>query len=506
MKFRISGLAAAVVLALLAGILAPAISGGATPAPTASGPAASVIVRTAPGAEAGVGAFVTRSGGRVTDEIDMIGALVCEVPASVIGALRTQPGVVAVTADGTCGESGSREYRWTPDDDTAGTPAPTNTFLATTRVQSVWRLKRDRHAIDGRGVTIAVIDSGVTDGADFRAYDDLPESSCIKKSVVFDPTDRALGDGNGHGTHVAGIAVGDGSAASSRFGGVAPGANLINLKVSGADAQATEADVLKALQWVYDNREAYNIRVLNLSLNSDVAQSYKESPIDAACEILWFNGVVVVASAGNSGPNGVTLSAAPANDPFIITVGATDEQQSKSRSDDTVAPFSAYGRTADGYVKPDLYAPGRNIYSTLSEDSVWATEYPERLDPSGKYFRMSGTSVSAPVVAGTAALMLQYEPSLTPDQVKNRLVQASGAIADPAGVRRPYLDAYSAVTSTDMRSANTGLEVSTLLTTGEESILTGSVMWNSVMWNSVMWNSVMWNSGETLACQSVMWH
>ena len=500
MKFRISGLAAAVALAIIAGILAPAVT-GAVPAPVATGPTASVIVRTAPGGDAGVEAFVARSGGRITDRVAMIGALVCELPADRVAALQALPGVVRVTADATCSEAGSRDYTWTPDSDSTAAASPTNVYLETARVRPVWRLERDGRSVNGRDVAIAVIDSGVTDGADFRWDDYRSGTTCIDVSVNLATGETGTADGNGHGTHVAGLIAGDGSASRAGYSGVAPGSNLVNLKVSGADAQATEADVLRALQWVYDNHETYNVRVVNLSLNSDVAQSYKESPIDAACEILWFNGIVVVASAGNSGPNGVTLNAAPANDPFVITVGASDEAYTSSRGDDRVATFSAYGTTTDGFTKPDVYAPGRNIFSTLSPDSLWAEEYPERVDSTGKYFRMSGTSVSAPIVSGTVALMLQYEPSLTPDQVKNRLVRSASTIYDPAGARRPYLDAYSAVTSSDTRSANTGTAASTLLTTGEESILT-----SSAMWNSVMWNSVMWNSGETLSCQSVMWH
>ena len=122
--------------------------------------------------------------------------------------------------------------------------------------------------------------------------------------------------------------------------------------------------LLQGLQWVLDNKAAYNIRVVNLSLNSSVAESYHTSPLDAAVEILWFNKIVVVASAGNQGSGAIYP---PANDPFVITVGATDDKGTSRLSDDVMATFSAYGTTSDGFKKPDLVAPGTNIIARLVE-------------------------------------------------------------------------------------------------------------------------------------------
>ena len=263
---------------------------------------------------------------------------------------------------------------------------------------------------------------------------------------------------------------------------------------------AFESDVVKALQWVYENKAQYNIRIINLSINSGAEASYHTSPLNAAAEILWFNGVVVIVSAGNSGEqNGYnTIEAPPANDPFLITVGASDERGTNAVSDDVIAAFSAYGTTADGFLKPDIIAPGTAIYSVRSTLSPWGILYPERLAGKGEYFRLSGTSMAAPMVVGVVALMLQDEPNLTPDQVKYRLLNSTGRSLsvplDGSAVSFPYLDGAAAVTATTNESANTGLQPSQLLWTGSSPINWSSVNWNSVNWNSVNWNSVNWNS------------
>jgi serine protease AprX len=263
------------------------------------------------------------------------------------------------------------------------------------------------------------------------------------------------------------------------------------------------------LQWVLENKNNYNIRVVNMSMNSSVAESYKTSPLDAAVEILWFNGIVVVVSAGNAGSGVINP---PANDPFVITVGAVDDKGTKSISDDSVPSFSAYGKTQDNFSKPDLVAPGVNIVAkVVNENMGLAGAHPNnRITTDAQYFRMSGTSMAAPMVSGAVALLLQKEPGLTPDQVKYRLTSTAnkswaGYNANKAGAG--YLDINAAVKSSSKNSANTGKTASTLLTTGPEPI-NSSVSWNSVSWNSVSWNSVSWNSvsWNSVASNSVSWN
>jgi serine protease AprX len=350
--------------------------------------------------------------------------------------------------------------------------------------------------LQGKNVGVAVVDSGI--------YKTKDVSGRVKVNVNFNPSYHDAADRYGHGTFVAGIIAGSGTQSSGKYIGVAPKANLLNVRVADDQGMLYESDVIDSLQWVYNNKAKYNIRVVNLSLNSSVAQSYHTSPLSAAVEILWFNGIVVVVSAGN---NGTSTIYPPANDPFVITVGATDDKATASTADDTVATFSASGVTESGFAKPDLVAPGRLIIGLLPENdklSIGAAHPANRLDTT--YFKMSGTSVSAPMVSGAVAILLQDEPNLTPDQVKYRLMATankSWAGYNPSTSGAGYLNIYNAVYGTTTQSANTGILPSQLLSTGTDPIAWSSVGWNSVGWNSVGWNSVGWNS---VGWNSVGWN
>ena len=305
-------------------------------------------------------ALVARLGGVVTRDLHIINAFAAEMEAQDALALARDQGVRWVSLDAPVERSGKQ----------APAPAsgsnPTNTYLDTLGVRSVWNM-----GLQGQGITIAVIDSGVSVDSDFSVSGSRNKSRLLKQ-IVFCTNSTSSNDVYGHGTHVAGIIAGNGSDSGGLYTGVAPQANLISLKIADGTGMAYESDVVKALQWVYDNSASYNIRVVNLSLNSTVQMTYHLSPLNAAAEILWFNGIVVVASSGNEDGAAVnTTNAAPANDPFIITVGASDEQGTSSSSDDTFAPFSAFGTTPDGFLKPDVVAPGKDIISILSKNSWW---------------------------------------------------------------------------------------------------------------------------------------
>ncbi len=355
----------------------------------------------------------------------------------------------------------------------------------------------------GSSVTVAVVDSGIADLNDFKMEYGGNGDLRIQEMVTIVGGSDWGKDWYGHGTHVAGIVGGNGTLSYGRYIGVAPKVRLVAVDVSNEQGAGTTSDVIAGLQWIYDNQAAYNIRVVNISLNASVAESYHTSALDAAVEILWFKGIVVVVSAGNNGngpDNGVLYP--PANDPFVITVGATDDKGTPGIDNDSMAPFSAYGITESGFAKPDLVAPGKDIISTLSkQDNTLATAHPDHklTDPNyyDYYFRMSGTSMAAPMVSGAVALLLQDEPNLTPDQVKYRLratANKNWPEYDASKAGAGYLDIYAAVAGTTTESANTGLQASQLLWTGSDPITWGSVNWNSVNWNSVNWNSVNWNS------------
>jgi serine protease AprX len=215
-----------------------------------------------------------------------------------------------------------------------------------------------------------------------------------------------------------------------RYMGVAPRANLISVKVSDDDGNTTVLDVIYGIQFAVDNKAAYGIRVVNLSLSSAAAESYKTDPLDAAVEQAWNSGLVVVAAAGNEAltNDGVTYS--PANDPWAITVGAVDDRGTWTLLDDILAPWSSHGLTQDGVRKPEVLAPGAGLVSALAPNSDFASLCSSCV-VDGRYFRAGGTSMSTAVVSGAAALLVEEHPGWTPAQVKGALVST---LTDVAGV------------------------------------------------------------------------
>ena len=360
-----------------------------------------------------------------------------------------------------------------------------NVYSRAVRARKLWN--EGPAYLQGQGVTVAVVDSGIVKTRDL-------DDRLIGK-VNFNSAYHNAADRFGHGTFVAHIIAGSGEDSGGKYIGVAPKANLLNVRISDDQGVSTESDLVSALQWIYQNKTKFNIRVVNLSLNSTIQQSYNTSPVDAACELLWFNGIVVVTSVGN---NGSATLYPPANDPFVITVGAIDDNGTVDLADDVVAPFSAYGQTENGVMKPDLVAPGRNLIAMLPENknlTIGLTHPNNWVDTN--YFRMSGTSVAAPIVSGAAALLLQDEPTLNPDQVKYRLLKTANKSwlgYDLVRAGAGTVDIYAAVTGGSTRTANTGTAVSSLLNSGTNGILSASVNWSSVNWSSVNWSSVNWSS------------
>ena len=208
---------------------------------------------------------------------------------------------------------------------------------------------------------------------------------------------------------MAGIAAGG----ADGYTGATPQAPLVSLDVMDDHGVARTSDVIAAAQWILANKDTYNIRIANFSLHSANKSHFFQDPLDQAVEKLWFNGVVVVAAAGNYGlgdrPSGVTY--APGNDPFVITVGAIDIGGTKNAKDDVNAPWSAYGRTLDGFMKPELAAPGRYMIGPVPTGSTLAVERADKLAAPG-YIQLSGTSFAAPVISGAAAQILGQAPGV----------------------------------------------------------------------------------------------
>ena len=441
--------------------------------------------------------LVSRLDGEITHDLHILNAFTAKLSAESTLYLADDPNVRWVSLDtqveGSKGKPVKEGIEFVPE--------PENYFLETLNVQPLWDM-----GLQGQGITVAVIDSGVNLEKDLQINPKKakPDSRVIEQ-VTFNSNSGHANDATGHGTHVAGIIAGSGYRSDGLYAGIAPQVNIISLKICDDMGMAYESDAIEAMQWVLEHKDQFNIRVVNMSVNSTQESSYHSSPLNAAAEILWFNGVVVVASVGNKGAGGGynTANAAPANDPFVITVGATDEHQSPDPSDDTLASFSSHGTTSDGFNKPELVAPGTEIISILGPEN-WIPEYPDHVVMNGEYFRLSGTSMSAPMVAGAAALLLQDEPYLTPDQVKFRLMDSARFI----GGGSAYLNINAAVAGHSLASANTGVTASQLLWSGDDPVTWDSVAWNSVAWNSVAWNSVAWNSvaWNSVAWNSVAWN
>ena len=344
----------------------------------------------------------------------------------------------------------------------------------------------------GAGVTVAVLDSGV----DFSHPG--PARPCHGGQRQQDG-DRTVGRLRSR-THVAGIIVGQDAA--GQYVGVAPGANLVSVKISDDAGVTYESDVLRGLQWVGLHQTNYNIRAINLSLSASVPQSYATSPIDAAVEYLWHQGLTIVASAGNLGDAQDATWYAPGNDPLVITVGCLDDNQTVAPGDDSLCMISSHGATEDGFSKPELVAPGRKIVSTLASGINRATvqrggEFPDRITADGRHIRLSGTSMSAPMVTGAVALLLARHPGLTPDQVKQLLVSTATDYPGQADKAGELNIGAALLANIPPASAQVPLGIGgTAPPTGKNTILWDGTQWASTYWDSGRWESTYWDSGR----------
>jgi serine protease AprX len=336
----------------------------------------------------------------------------------------------------------------------------------------------------GQGVTVAVLDSGVAPSAD------LP-TAVFGVDVVTGTT--ALADPGGHGTHVAGIVAGSGALSGGVYKGVAPGARVLAVKVTTDDGRATYSNIIKGLQWVVANAKAQNIKVVNLSLGARAVAGYAEDPLNAAVEIAWFRGITVVASAGNEGPGPSTI-AVPGNDPYIVTVGAYDDNLTALALDDLLPSWTSRGPTPfDGLGKPDLVASGRRVVSLRSVGSHLDQELgAERVEGNGKYFRLSGTSMATPVVAGTVALMLAANPRLTPNEVKYILKQSARPMV--GGAQVVGAGAVDALAAVQLAKQGVGLAKANKGQTPNRQ--TATAVWGVLKTMKPVWRTTGWYGGR----------
>ncbi len=349
--------------------------------------------------------------------------------------------------------------------------------------------------------TIAVIDSGIdANRADFDGGNRVAAQVNLSSMTPNSP-----GDGRGHGTFVAGIAAGS----APGYAGAAPNAKIVSLDVMDDTGTARTSDVIAACDWILANKSTYNIRVANFSLHSGAKNHFYNDPLDRAVERLWFNGVFVVAAAGNygsaAGPSGVLY--APGNDPFVMTVGAVDLGTSIFRSDDTAAPWSAWGYTEDGFSKPEIGAAGRYMVGPVPTGSTLVAQRPDHVVAPG-YMELSGTSFAAPVIAGTAAQILARHPGWTPDQVKGALMLTAKTL--PSAVRGSLgvggVDAYAAAMLGYAPNPNLALRkyVNSSGPGGDlsfdaaswASVVQGSASWATASWADASWATASWSTAS----------
>jgi serine protease AprX len=383
-----------------------------------------------------------QQGNNTTDDsqLSLINGVVLDLPHSVLAKMAQHPSVFRVHED---------------------RPIQSHNYRTSITVGA--RTVQESLGYTGAGVGVVVIDSGITSW-----HDDLTNKTSklypygnqrVAKFVDFVNGRPLPYDDNGHGSHVAGVIAGNGHDSNGEKTGIAPGASLISLKVLDAQGQGTISNIIAALGWVATNAKTYNIRVVNMSVGARIRESYWTDPLTLATKALTDQGITVVVAAGNLGKNaagklqygGIT---APGNAPWVLTVGASSTMGTLTRNDDEMANFSSAGPSYLDYeAKPDLVAPGVGTVSLAVPGSTfYMTKLTALLDGKIKlgskpYISLSGTSMSAPVVAGTVALMLQANPTLTPNLIKALLQYTAQPYPGYSALRQGagFLNALGAV-------------------------------------------------------------
>lgn len=440
--------------------------------------------------------------GRPGRRLALVHGQVAEIPNAALESLARHAGVNAIRLD--------RLVR--------GTMERTSATIGATWV-------RDSLGFDGSGVGVAIIDSGVTPW-----HDDLG-SDRVVHFVDFVNLQPTPSDDYGHGTHVAGIIAGSGYDSNGARRGVAPGAHLVVIKVLDRDGFGYISNVIAAIDYAVEHRAEFNIRVLNLSVAAGVYESYTTDPLTLAAKRAVQAGIVVVTAAGNLGRNAQGQSqyggiTAPGNAPWVLTVGASSHNGTISRADDSVAPFSSRGPSYLDYsAKPDIVAPGVGIESLADASSLLFETHPNArlwgtVDTATEpYLSLTGTSMSAPVVAGTVALMIQANPSLTPNLVKailqytaehkvryNELTQGAGFLNARGAVQIARLFA----TGENLPASSSGIDPTPWnkhINWGNHRIGGGFLKPDANAWRpDVTWGAATTDAGETIvwgsACSS----
>jgi serine protease AprX len=420
--------------------------------------------------------------GKLKHKLGLIDAVAMELDAKEIRKLAKVPGLTVTVDEPTRPHGYSSKQLWPHE---AG-------------INKLW---------DGpQAPTIAIVDSGIdANRLDF-------ESRVLTQvDFVSSGNQNSPGDGRGHGTFVAGIAAGS----APGYAGAAPNAKLVSLDVMDDSGSGLTSDVIKASEWILANKAKYNIRVANFSLHSGNISRFYEDPLNLAINKLWFNGIVVVAAAGNygkpDGPSGVPHS--PGNNPFVITVGAVDIGGSHKLKDDSQAPWSAYGRTPDGFWKPEVCAAGRYMIGPIPDSSTLAIAKAENKQAPG-YIELSGTSFAAPIVSGLAAQLLARNPQFTPDQVKGAVMASTRDVPEAAPNACGVGQVNGIKTGLATRAANPNAALNQFLVQAPDgsgpmfdAVSWSNVSWSNVSWSNVSWSNVSWSevSWDAVSWSNVSW-
>jgi serine protease AprX len=442
--------------------IAPSLTQYATTHPLAS---VDVIIQSSGGVSGAKNAFNGLGlPGKVKKELGLIGAVSASIPSMKLAKLASSDGLII-----------------TPD-------AKVKVSAATTYSNQLWPYESGNAANWPKDANlklpaIAIVDSGVQSRADFGAR-------LIASVNLSTLPNNSAGDGRGHGTFVAGIAAG----AATGYAGAAPTANLVSVDVMDDSGTGSTTDIIAACQWILDHKAQYNIKVANFSLHSAIVAPFYYDPLDKAVEQLWFNGITVVVASGNygkaDGPSGVRYS--PGNDPFVVTVGAADLGGTVKTKDDSIAPWSAWGYTQDGFAKPEVSAPGRYMVGPVPATSTLALSRATNVVAPG-YMQLSGTSFAAPVVSGTAAQIIARHPDWTPGQVKGALMASArqiDGVGRSAGVGE--VTASKAASINKAPNADVALDRFVRSASGGSGVAFDSASWLDAVKSAASWDTASW--------------
>ncbi len=355
--------------------------------------------------------YVVSNYGRIKYELPFINALCVEIPVEKIQKIEKNPRVVLVSWDAEVSKLENINFEEVFDSDA--------NFKSDTYTLTDQALLKENYDISfceaqklpckgqGEGVCIAIIDTGVN-----PHYDLVKPFNRILAFKDFIGDKETPYDDDGHGTHVAGLAIGNGYSSGAEKLGSAPLANIVGLKALDKLGNGLTSDILAAMQWVITNKNKYNIKVVNLSLGITVSNNPFEAitePLLLGANALVENDITVVTAAGNAGPSKSSITS-PGISPMVITVGSI----STNKKEPHVASFSSRGPSPFGLHKPDIIAPGVELVSLDNSTGK-------------KYVSQSGTSMSAPIISGMAACLYSKYPYLTPKKVKNILT----SLAEP---------------------------------------------------------------------------